>query len=92
MNHPTFYPIIDNGMGLSVTSWAFSMLAAIRGESIFCHISTPYPGYAMNVAPTSTPSKAPNSATSRTTGPPTTTAPAKTSPSAGSGANSAAAS
>ena len=47
---PLFYPIIDNGMGLSVTSWAFSMLAAIRGESIFCHISTPYPGYAMNVA------------------------------------------
>jgi hypothetical protein len=47
---PTFYPIIDNGMGLSVTSWAFSMLAAIRGESVFCHISTPYPGYAMNIA------------------------------------------
>jgi len=47
---PIFYPIIDNGMGLSVTGWAVSMLGALRGESVFCHLSTPYPGYAMDVA------------------------------------------
>lgn len=52
MNHnkPIFYPIIDNGMGLSVTAWAVSMLGAMQGEGIFCHISTPYCGYAMDVA------------------------------------------
>jgi hypothetical protein len=52
MNHnkPIFYPIIDNGMGLSVTAWAVSMLGAMQGEGIFCHISTPYPSYAMDVA------------------------------------------
>jgi hypothetical protein len=47
---PTFFPIIDNGMGLSVTGWAVSMLGAVQGASIFCHISTPYPGYAMDIA------------------------------------------
>jgi hypothetical protein len=47
---PIFYPIIDNGMGLSVTGWAISMLGALRGESVFCHLSTPYPGYAMDIA------------------------------------------
>ncbi len=47
---PTFYPIIDNGMGLSVTGWAVSMMAALQGESVFCHLSTPYPGYAMDIA------------------------------------------
>lgn len=47
---PIFYPIIDNGMGLSVTAWAVSMMGALQGESVFCHLSTPYPGYAMNVA------------------------------------------
>lgn len=45
-----FYPIIDNGMGLSVTKWAVSMLAAVEGDSSFCHISTPYCGYAMDIA------------------------------------------
>ena len=49
-NKPIFYPIIDNGMGLSVTGWAVSMLGALRGESVFCHLSTPYPGYAMDIA------------------------------------------
>ena len=49
-NKPIFYPIIDNGMGLSVTAWAVSMLGAMQGEGIFCHISTPYPSYAMDVA------------------------------------------
>lgn len=44
------YPIIDNGMGLSVTAWAVSMLHALEGESVFCHISTPYCGYAMDIA------------------------------------------
>lgn len=47
---PTFYPIIDNGMGLSVTGWAVSMMAALQGQSVFCHLSTPYPGYAMDIA------------------------------------------
>lgn len=47
---PIFYPIIDNGMGLSVTGWAVSMMAALQGESVFCHLSTPYPGYAMDIA------------------------------------------
>jgi len=46
-----FFPIIDNGMGLSVTAWAVSMLAAVgRADSIFCHVSTPYCGYAMDLA------------------------------------------
>lgn len=45
-----FYPIIDNGMGLSVTGWAVSMMAALQGQSVFCHLSTPYPGYAMDIA------------------------------------------
>lgn len=45
-----FYPVIDNGMGLSVTAWAVSMMAGLRGEGVFCHISSPYPGYAMNLA------------------------------------------
>lgn len=47
---PIFYPIIDNGMGLSVTGWAVSMMAALQGQSVFCHLSTPYPGYAMDIA------------------------------------------
>ena len=47
---PLFYPIIDNGMGLSVTAWAVSMMGALQGESVFCHFSTPYPGYAMDIA------------------------------------------
>ena len=47
---PLFYPIIDNGMGLSVTAWAVSMMGALQGESVFCHLSTPYPGYAMDIA------------------------------------------
>jgi len=47
---PIFYPIIDNSMGLSVTSWAVSMIAALQGQSVFCHLSTPYPGYAMDIA------------------------------------------
>ena len=38
---PLFYPIIDNGMGLSVTAWAVSMMGALQGESVFCHFSTP---------------------------------------------------
>lgn len=50
MIKPRFYPIIDNGMGLSVTAWAMSMLGAIDEEAVFCHVSVPYPGYAMNVA------------------------------------------
>jgi len=49
-NKPIFYPIIDNGMGLSVTAWAMSMLVATGGNRIFCHISSPYCGYAMDVA------------------------------------------
>jgi len=44
------YPIIDNGMGLSVTAWAVSMLHAVEGDPVFCHISTPYCGYAMDIA------------------------------------------
>ena len=47
---PLFFPIIDNGMGLSVTAWAVSMLAGTRGERLFCHVSSPYCGYAMDVA------------------------------------------
>ena len=50
-NKPLFFPIIDNGMGLSVTAWATSMFSAISGRAaIFCHISTPYCGYAMDLA------------------------------------------
>lgn len=45
-----FYPIIDNGMGLSVTAWAVAMLGAVRGRNVFCHISTPYCGQAMDLA------------------------------------------
>jgi hypothetical protein len=49
-NKPIFYPIIDNGMGLSVTAWAVSMLSASQGNQVFCHISSPYCGYAMELA------------------------------------------
>lgn len=49
---PLFFPIIDNGMGLSVTAWAVSMLTATHSDRprIYCHISSPYPGYAMDLA------------------------------------------
>lgn len=50
-NKPLFLPIIDNGMGLSRTSWALSMLAAFNGRSfIAASLSYPYPDGAMNMA------------------------------------------
>lgn len=51
-----FCPIIDNGMGLSRTSWAFSMIALSLSESfrkysiVLQSISYPYPDGAMNIA------------------------------------------
>jgi len=47
---PIFYPVIDNGMGLSVTAWAVSMLGAMTHPRIFAHISGPYCGYNMDLA------------------------------------------
>jgi hypothetical protein len=49
--NPLFIPVIDNGMGLSRTSWAFSMLAALNRRSFTLQsISYPYPDGAMNIA------------------------------------------
>ncbi len=50
-----FLPIIDNGMGLSRTSWAISLaaacLTALRGHEVtFRGISYPYPDGATNIA------------------------------------------
>jgi len=46
-----FFPIIDNGMGLSQTAWAMSMIAALSGRAFSVQaISYPYPDGAMNVA------------------------------------------
>lgn len=48
---PLFLPIIDNGMGLSRTSWALSMLGAFSGRAFVARsISYPYPDGAMNIA------------------------------------------
>lgn len=50
---PLFLPIIDNGMGLSRTSWAISMLGAFSGRAFVARsISYPYPDGAMNIATT----------------------------------------
>jgi hypothetical protein len=50
---PLFFPIIDNGMGLSRTSWATCMLAALHGRSFTAlSVSYPYPDGAMNLATT----------------------------------------
>jgi hypothetical protein len=50
-----FFPVIDNGIGISRTSWALSMFAAgvssLRDYSIEArHISNPYPDGGMNLA------------------------------------------
>ena len=51
-----FFPIIDNGMGLSRTSWAFSMCVLFQSELFRGHkitfqsISYPYCDGAMNIA------------------------------------------
>lgn len=50
-----FLPIIDNGMGLSRTSWAFSLavacLSSLRNYAVtFQSISYPYPDGSMNIA------------------------------------------
>lgn len=50
-----FLPIVDNGMGLSRTSWAISLAGAchtvLKEHDIsFCGVSYPYPDGAMNVA------------------------------------------
>lgn len=55
MKKKIFLPIIDNGMGLSRTSWALSMIASIgwlrdRFEIDLQSISYPYPDGAMNIA------------------------------------------
>jgi len=51
MSKPLFLPIIDNGMGLSRTSWAICMLAAFSGRAFTAaSISYPYPDGAMNLA------------------------------------------
>jgi hypothetical protein len=51
MKPPLFVPIIDNGMGLSRTSWAFSMIAALSGRAMTLQrISYPYPDGSMNIA------------------------------------------
>lgn len=55
MRKRLFFPIIDNGMGLSRTSWALSMISsigALRAEYDieFQSISYPYPDGAMNIA------------------------------------------
>lgn len=55
MSKSLYYPIIDNGMGLSRTSWAFSMLMAgltvLRKYKVSPQaISFPYPDGAMNIA------------------------------------------
>lgn len=48
---PLFFPVIDNGMGLSRTSWAISMISALSGrDAILRAISYPYPDGAMNIA------------------------------------------
>lgn len=55
MTKKIFLPIIDNGMGLSRTSWAFSLAVACLGvlskhEVTLQSISYPYPDGAMNLA------------------------------------------
>lgn len=57
MNQPSiFLPVIDNGMGLSRTSWAVSMMAlcksnVFRDRAIdICSVSFPYPDGALNKA------------------------------------------
>lgn len=51
MSKTLFVPIIDNGMGLSRTRWAFSMIAAFSGRPMALqHVSYPYPDGAMNLA------------------------------------------
>lgn len=50
-----FLPIIDNGMGLSRTSWGLSLasvcLSVLRWHEVsLCSISYPYPDGAMNIA------------------------------------------
>jgi len=51
MSKPIFLPIVDNGMGLSRTSWAISMLGAFSGRAFVAQsFSYPYPDGAMNMA------------------------------------------
>ena len=55
MKKHLFFPIADNGMGLSRTSWAFSLAVACSGvlrghELTFQSVSYPYPDGAMNIA------------------------------------------
>lgn len=52
MNNPRlFFPVIDNGMGLSVTAWAISMIGALNGRNFSVQgISYPYPDGAMCIA------------------------------------------
>jgi hypothetical protein len=51
MSKPLFLPITDNGMGLSRTSWAISMLGAFSGRAFMAEsFSYPYPDGAANMA------------------------------------------
>lgn len=56
MNKTLFLPIIDNGMGLSRTSWAVSMMALCKSNALkeysldLPSISYPYPDGAANIA------------------------------------------